>query len=432
MLLTLLAFLLVLGPIILFHEIGHFVAAKLTGVRVEEFGIGWPPQLFRIWTSPSRLRVANIPLVTPRNFALPNTLKAGQYVDVIASEGKEDTLTINKLDVLDPEHDDLMPQHETIDQGIHIRGRLTDLDLGTAYTLNWIPVGGFCRMTGEEDPGDPRSLAAQPKRSRLAVLLSGPVVNLLLAILLFSLSYLSGFPEPQGTNVTIKDIAPNSPAAEAGLQAGDIVLQANGIPMESTDELIELTNAHTEQTIQLTLEREGQRIEKSVWVRDQSTDGRIGITISNQAQGYVLRRSSVTEALAMGLDEFWYSLNQTIRLPAMILRGQIGAQEVRPLGPLAISQIAGDAIERSNQEQSLFSVLYFAGAISMALGYTNLLPLPALDGGRILFVLIEALRGRRIDPAKEGAVHLIGMMLLLGLLLVVTFQELANPVLSPF
>ena len=132
-------------------------------------------------------------------------------------------------------------------------------------------------------------------------------------------------------------------------------------------------------------------------------------------------------AAGLPLDDWSWLL-----LPALLIEGQVSPEEVKPLGPLGISQMAGDAIERSSEEQSWFTILFFAGAISMALGITNLLPLPALDGGRIVFVLLEAVRGRRIDPAKEGVVHLIGMALLLGLMLFMTIQELINPIQSPF
>lgn len=431
--LTLVGFVVVLGPLILFHELGHFVFAKLTGVRVEEFGFGWPPRLFKFWQSPSRLTVGSTPIVTPRNFELPRNLQIGQRLDVIVSRKEADTYTLRELRVLNAKTDDITPKRELVDQGVHIRGELTNLDLGTAYTLNWIPLGGFCRMTGEEDPSDPRSLAAQPKRERLAVLLGGSLMNLLIAILLFSVSFVSGFQEPTEIRVTIKDVASGSPAAEAGLQVDDIIIKANGITLENTRDLVDYINAHAGQTIVLTLERDGVELEQPVRVRAERTpEGRVGIVIFDQGYNYVLRRSSLPEALRMGLEQFWFSLEQMVELPAMLIRGEVSAQEVKPVGPVGMSQLASDAIKRSSEEESLFTILYFAGAISMALGVTNLLPLPALDGGRILFVLIEALRGRRIDPAKEGLVHLIGMALLLGLMLIITLQELAHPVVSPF
>lgn len=430
---TVLAFLVVLGPLILFHELGHFIGAKLTGVRVEEFGLGWPPRLFKFWQSPSRLTVGSAPIVALRNFKLPKNLQVGQQVDIVTSRKEEGVYTLRKLRVLDPKTDEVMHRREIVGEEVHIRGELTDLDLGTIYSLNWIPLGGFCRMTGEEDPSDPRSLAAQPKRERLAVLLGGPLTNLVIAVLLFTVAFFNGVPEPAKIHVVISEVAAGSPAAEADLQPGDVVLQADGMEIEDVNELVAYINANAGQTIVLSLERDGTVLDQPVWVRaERKPEGRVGIGIMNRGYDFVTRRSSLPTALGRGVEHFWFSVKQVLQLPELLIRGEVSAEEVRPLGPLGISQLAGDAIERSNEEQSWFTVLFFAGAISMALGITNLLPLPALDGGRILFVLIEAVRGRRVDPAKEGVVHLIGMALLLGLVLIMTVQELINPVQSPF
>ena len=431
--LTLLAFVVVLGPLIFLHELGHFVAAKLTGVRVEEFGVGWPPRLFKFWQSPSRLTVGQTLIVAERNFKLPSQLHAGQHVDAVASRQNEGIYALRKLRVLDTKTDDITHRNEISDAEVHVRGELTDLDLGTAYTLNWIPLGGFARMTGEEDPSDPRSLAAQPKRERLAVLMGGAATNLVIAVLLFSVAFFTGIPEATETRVVIIQVAPNSPAAEANLQPDDVILKAGGLKVEDRDDLVDFINAHAGETIVLTLERDGSVVEQQVWVRpERNPEGRVGISIIDQGYDFVTHHSSVPEAIGRGVDQFWFSLKQMLQLPALLIRGEVDAQVVKPIGPVGISQMAGDAIERSSEQESWFTILFFAGAISMALGTTNLLPLPALDGGRILFVLVEAVRGRRIDPAKEGVVHLIGMALLLGLMLIVSIQELINPVISPF
>lgn len=432
--LTVLAFLVILSPIILMHEIGHFIGAKLTGVRVEEFGLGWPPRLLKLWQSPSRLRIGETSVVTPRNPNLPAHLQIGQPVEAtVRPEPRDGAYLLERLRLLDPKRDETTPGQWPADGQLLIRGPLTEVDMGTAYTLNVIPAGGFCRMTGEEDPSDPRSLAAQPKRERLVVLMGGPVVNLLLSILLFAAAFVSGVPEPLDSYVVIREVAPDSPAQAAGLRSGDIVLEASGIPISTTDDLIEVIDAHAGQSIRLTLQRGEEVVERAVQVRAQRhSDGRVGIVISNDAHTFALRHYSWPQAFVKGVDQFLYSTQQMLSLPVLLIRGQISAQEVQPVGPVGISQIAGKAIERSNQEQSWFTVLFFAGAISMALGVTNLLPLPALDGGRILFVLIEAVRGRRVDPAKEGLVHLVGVALLLGLVLLMTLKELLNPVTSPF
>jgi regulator of sigma E protease len=411
------------------HELGHFIGAKLSGVRVEEFGLGWPPRLLKLWQSPSQLTINSVPVVAPRNFKLPRNLQVGQQVDAITEPKQEGVYPLRELRVLDPKSDDVTRKFEERAAEVRIRGELTDLDPGTVYSLNWVPMGGFCRMTGEEDPSDPRSLAAQPKRERLAVLLGGPVTNLVIALVLFSLAFYSGIPEPTNVRVVITEVVPGSPAAGANLQPDDIVMAVDGTSIEDLDDLVDMISSRAGQTALLTLERNEETIEQQVQV---GTEGKVGIRIVGRGADFVTQRSSVAQALGRGLDQFWFSFQQIIKLPALLIEGDVTADEVRPVGPLGISQMAGDAIERSSEERSWFTVIFFAGAISMALGITNLLPLPALDGGRILFVLIEAVRGRRIDPAKEGVVHLIGLALLLGLMLFMTIQELINPVSSPF
>jgi regulator of sigma E protease len=121
----------------------------------------------------------------------------------------------------------------------------------------------------------------------------------------------------------------------------------------------------------------------------------------------------------------------TLQLPAMLINGQITPQEARPISVVGISQIAGQAAESSASSGSLYPILTMAAIINIALGLTNLLPIPALDGGRILFILIEAVRGRRIEPERESMVHVIGMLILLGLMVLLIFQDIVNPIVPP-
>jgi regulator of sigma E protease len=121
----------------------------------------------------------------------------------------------------------------------------------------------------------------------------------------------------------------------------------------------------------------------------------------------------------------------TLRAPLMLVRGQITASEARPVSVVGISQLAGRAAEETANQRDLFPILWFTGIISVALGFTNLLPIPALDGGRLLFVVIEAIRGRRVEPEREGMVHLVGMLVLLGLMVLMIIQDIVNPII-PF
>jgi regulator of sigma E protease len=115
-------------------------------------------------------------------------------------------------------------------------------------------------------------------------------------------------------------------------------------------------------------------------------------------------------------------------VPVQVIRGLIPAELARPVGPVGVGQLVGDAVQYSLDTGWWFPAMQIMGSLSVALAITNLLPLPALDGGRILFVIVEGIRGRRVDPAKEGLVHLIGMALLVALMLFITWQDLINPV----
>jgi regulator of sigma E protease len=134
------------------------------------------------------------------------------------------------------------------------------------------------------------------------------------------------------------------------------------------------------------------------------------------------------EALWLGLKQTLAYIKLIITLPVQVIRGLIPADLARPVGPVGVGRLVGDAVQYSLDTGWWFPVMQMMGTLSVALAVTNLLPLPALDGGRILFVIVEGIRGRRVDPAKEGLVHLIGMLLLVALMLFITWQDVVNPV----
>ena len=342
-------FLLVLTPIVLIHEWGHFTAAKLCKIRVEEFGFGLPPRAIKL---------------AERN--------------------------------------------------------------GTIYSLNWIPVGGFVRPAGEDDPDVPGGLASASKRARLFVLAAGAGANFLSAILFFWLAVLFT------PSVAIAGVNPASPAALAGIQTGDVVLEVDGQAVTSANMLITTVTDHAGETIDMLVQRGEETLTLAVRPRlpgeyDAATEGALGIGLGDGPR----QRVNPITALGDSLRMIWEYLTLYARLPSMLINGEITAQEARPVSIVGISQIAGMAAEDSVQTRNPYRLLIMAGFISVALGLTNLLPIPALDGGRILFVLIEAIRGRRIEPQREGMVHLVGMLMLLALMAFLIFQDIANPII-PF
>lgn len=340
-------FLVILTPIVLIHEFGHFWAAKLSKIRVEEFGFGLPPRAVKLF-----------------------------------------------------ERD------------------------GTIFSLNWIPVGGFVRPAGEDNPDVPGGLASASKRARVFVLAAGSGMNFITAILFFWLALVLGAPAVQ-----VGDVRPGSPAELSGIQSGDVILEVEGRMVMNRGTLLNTVSERAGTAIELTVIRDGETQTISVTPRlpgefDAATDGPLGIGLM---EGPPVRRNPV-EAISGSLSFMWEYISLYARLPSMLINGEITAQEARPVSIVGISQIAGEAAESSATGRTLYPILTMASFISVALGLTNLLPIPALDGGRILFVLIEAIRGRRIEPEREGMVHVIGMVVLLLLMFVLVIQDIINPI----
>jgi regulator of sigma E protease len=351
------AFFLVLTPIILVHELGHFFAARWSGIRIDEFGLGFPPRAARLFE----------------------------------------------------------------------RG-------GTLFTLNWIPLGGFVRPAGEDDPTIPGGLAGASKRARFFVLTAGALANFIFAALIFWLAFMIGAPAFDQSRVAIRAVQDNSPAMAAGLEPGDMILQVNGRPVDGADMLVAEIHANVGQPVQLLIDRGGQQLTLTVTPRQPGEygagEGPTGISLTHPPSSERESLGPVPAALA-SIDTVWSVIYGTLNAPAMLIRGEISPSMARPVSVVGISQIAGQAAETSVTSGNLFPVLFFTGIISVALGFTNLLPLPALDGGRILFVLIEAVRGRRIEPEREGMVHMVGMLFLLGLMVLIIIQDIVNPII-PF
>ncbi|MGH6960808.1 MAG: site-2 protease family protein, partial [Dongiaceae bacterium] len=249
-----LAFLLVLGPLVMVHEIGHFVFAKRAGIRVMEFGLGFPPRVRRLWRGMGKLRIGSTWVHTPRNFKFPAGLADGVVVEAHAVEDKGRRM-LDSIALIDVDREGAVttPLKELVAIGVRLRGAVSHFDPGTEYTLNWLPIGGFVRMVGEEDPSAPDSFAAAPKRWRASVLLAGPGMNLIAAVAIFCAAYMLGQLVADRLRVFVGDVAPGSPAEQAGLAPGMTVLAVAGIPVDHPDDLTDYTRAHLGQTIQLTV-----------------------------------------------------------------------------------------------------------------------------------------------------------------------------------
>jgi regulator of sigma E protease len=415
-LVTLLSLVIALSILVFVHELGHYVAAKRAHVVVEEFGFGYPPRLFAFWRTGGKIVIDGQEIGIPRRFELPEGLVTGSLVIYETAAGGKGCLVLTRIGEVDPE----APVTASI-------GRVEFLDPGTIFSVNAIPFGGFAKMLGEEDPSSPGSLASKGKLARIAVLAAGAVMNLLVAVLFFSLAFGLGAPavaDPE--NAVVNTVAPGSPAEAAGLQPKDIILRADDTEILTIESLQEYTQAHLGEPILLTVQRGDQIVEIAVVPRRSppSDQGPIGIGLSPRT---TVKRYQWYEAIWAGLKQTVALLGFTLTVPIQIIRGLIPADLARPVGPVGVGQLVGDAVQYSLDTGWWFPAMQIMGSLSVALALTNLLPLPGLDGGRILFVVVEGIRGRRLDPAKEGLVHLIGMALLVALMLFITWQDVVNP-----
>ncbi len=300
---------------------------------------------------------------------------------------------------------------------------------GVQYSLNLIPLGAYVKMLGEEDPSDPGSFAAKSKRTRALVLVAGSAMNFLVAILAFSLAYASGWPDPNNVQVEIAEVIAESPAASAGLQSNDVILRLDGAPISSLERFREQSAQKLGQPVRITIDRGGQEIDVVTTPRDQYPEGQGPLGIRLRARANPVPHGPV-ESLAFGVQRSVGIVSYTFIAPVMALRGQISPDVVRPIGLPGMTQVAAEATKAVLTSGWWFPVLLITGAFSAGLAVANMLPLPALDGGRLLFVAIEAVRGKRVSPEREGLIHLVGMAVLLSLMVLISFNDFVTPPMS--
>lgn len=305
---------------------------------------------------------------------------------------------------------------------------------GTDFTLNWIPFGGFCRMKGESgDSNELGSFMAAKPRARLATLLGGPVTNLLIG--LFIIAYLfSRTGAPDYSKVEIALVQPNSPAESSDFRVGDIFYELNGKNITSSETLTSEISNNLGKTVNVILLRDGKQIITTVTPRVEYPDdqGPMGIAISNP-----LEKINFIQAIPKA---FVTTVNQGIQLvmlPVKLISGQIAPSDARMVSVKGIYDIYAQVqtIDKeeaqTNPEMAGLNTLWFLAIISIALGFTNLLPIPALDGGRIAFLLPELLFKKKIPPQLEGKVHTVFYALLLTLMVVLVINDIVNPIVLP-
>ncbi|HUE99577.1 MAG TPA: M50 family metallopeptidase [Anaerolineales bacterium] len=358
--LTWLVFILAFGGLVLIHEFGHFIVARLCKIEVEEFGIGLP--------TPGAL-----------------TLFTWQ---------------------------------------------------GTRFTLNWLPLGGFVRPKGENDPNVPGGLAAASPWQRLAVLFAGPLMNLLAAVLIYSIIF-GRVGVPDSTRVLVSSVVEGGPAAQAGFQADDIFISGNDQPIRNYDELRVIVDANESKPVVFVVDRHGEQVELTATPLMNSEAERIMIGVG---LGVPFKQStSPVETLSLGARYTYLNIRAIIALPAQMIRGTLDSEQSRLVGLKGIFDVLQQTVSRDVQVTTTapastdpidqpVRTLELIASLSISLGLFNLFPFPALDGGRIIFVLPELIFRKRVSPQLENLVHGMGMAFLLLLMIYINVMDFVNPI----
>lgn len=279
---------------------------------------------------------------------------------------------------------------------------------GTVYALRVFPIGGFVRMEGEDESSAAAdSFSQKSVRARISVIFAGPLMNFILGFFCFFLIFFSlGVP---GTH--IGGMIPDSPAEEAGLQTGDKVVEIDGEAIGSWEKLVEAVAASQGKPVEIVINRQGETQRLTVTPQHDDQSGRFLIGIIPGSE------KSFTGALRNSYEQSKFIFTEIFSFLRQLIRGQADTADVA--GPVGIISLVGQA-----SRSGWMDVVGLAGLISINLGIMNLLPIPALDGSRIIFLLIEGLRGRPVDPEKEAMVHMIGITLLMLLMVVITYKDI--------
>ena len=289
---------------------------------------------------------------------------------------------------------------------------------GTTYAFNLLPFGGYVRMAGEDmdDSGGEGSFRAKSVWQRMAVVAAGPAMNLFLAFVLY-VGMALAIGVPVGASARIGELMSGWPAQQAGLRPGDTIVAIDGVPMESGQQVIDTIHRRPNEVLRLTIARGTEQFEVSVRSR---LDPRQNIGLIGFRPEAIRERMGPARAVAWGAGTIGATVSLIFSTVVGLFRGG-GAVLDQLAGPVGAVKFLGEAGAAGSE---IF--IYTAAGLSIMIGVFNLLPLPALDGGRLLFLVVEAFRRRSLDARREGYVHLVGFVLLIALLVILTVRDLGR------
>ncbi len=365
---TIILFVVILGLLVFVHEAGHFFIAKRSGMKVDEFGFGFPPRLFGLQKISGKWRI------------------------VWGAKQPSSTET-------------------------------------TVYSVNWIPLGGFVKIVGEnnEAQDDPKSFTNKAFFPRLLTLLGGVLMNVVLAWFLFSLGYIVGLPVavdsietlPKGARlvnqqVAIAEVVKDSPAAKAGLESGDVIISIDGKNIGQISEVQEYILSKKGQEIELSFQRVDAPMSAKVQPLADPPEGQgpTGVVLATIG----LLKLPWYTALLEGVTTTYHNLGAIVVGLYEVFTTSVGLQSLG--GPVKIAQLTGQVAHLG-----ISYLIQFTAFLSLNLAILNILPFPALDGGRVLFLVIEKIRRKPNNQHVEQYANSIGFVLLLLLMLVITIRD---------
>ena len=411
--------------LVVVHELGHYATARTFGVKVLEFGVGFPPRAFGFYTG--RTPVMLHPRTQFVGLEGPQDLRAGQRVKVGSMEDPEVGLVAFEVELRrsqqkdDPESNFNQP----LDNLLWHEGKIRSVSDGSfeladmLYSVNVIPLGGFVRLAGESNPTVPQSLASRPQWQRIVVMAAGALVNALLPLLIFTVMFML----PQDVEVgrlAVTRVIDGSAAEQAGIVPGDVVLAANGKTVERRVDFTREINLNGGAAMTILVERDGGKEPVSLRPRFDADASRwlVGVSAELTEVSVESRSRPIWEAVGESFISTW----ELLVLLKQSIGGMISAGAAPELsGPIGIAQMTGEV----SREGGIAGWLSVGILLSINLAIINILPFPMLDGGRIVFVVIEWIRrGKRIPPEKEGMVHLVGLAVLIAGIIAISANDI--------
>ncbi|MDQ1146709.1 regulator of sigma E protease [Bacillus sp. SORGH_AS 510] len=412
---TVIAFIVIFGALVFFHELGHFIFAKRAGILCREFAIGMGPKVFSHKKGETTYTIRLLPIGGFVRMAGEDPevveIKPGYRIGLLFDKQDKVTKIILNNKEKFPNCRIVEVEHADIERDLIIKGYPEDED-ESLQVFN-VHSNAVIVENGVESQIAPidRQFGSKTLGQRFMAIFAGPMMNFVLAFVVFIvIALLQGVPsnEPK-----LGEITPDGAAKMAGLKKGDVVQSIDGSEISSWTDVVEIIRKNPNEELDFSIVRDGNEKEVQVTPIEKTVEGKkmgiIGV--------YSPVEKSPVQAVKSGFTETYFWTKQIFVMLGKLVTGQFSIDALS--GPVGIYK-STDEVAKSG----IYYLMKWAGILSINLGIMNLLPIPALDGGRLMFFAVEAVRGKPIDRQKEGMVHFIGFALLMLLMLVVTWNDI--------